>query len=147
MCMIEKEDLSTNQIGHSGEFLAASMLQRIFPAIAFPQTIAHYDILCETKSGDFVKCQVKTTNKIEVNAIEKYKYWRFSTSRRDHGSVVNKYEENDLDFFAFVCLKKNLVVFVNADDVGKKFYRIPVDKMNKRKQDSSLKKIDRDWNN
>ena len=68
--MIEKEDLSTNQIGHSGEFLASSMLQRIFPAIAFPQTIAHYDILCETKSGDFVKCQVKTTNKIEVKQEE-----------------------------------------------------------------------------
>lgn len=142
--MIDTDVLSTNQIGHSGEFLAASMLQRIFPAIAFPQTTSQYDILCEAEDGAFVKCQVKTTNTIEH--CGDYQYWRFCTGKRFKKKKIGFYEEKEVDFFALVCLKKSLVFFVDARDIKTQFYRVAVDKMSKRKQDISLKQLNKKWN-
>ena len=137
--------ISTNMVCFSGELLAASVLQRIFPAIAFPQTTTHYDILCETESGSFVKCQVKTTNKIEIN--NGCSYWRYRTGKTKTGKKNQRYEANEVDFFAFVCLPKGLIYFVEASEVDTMFMRIPISHMTKRKQERSLKKMYKKWNN
>ena len=138
------DTMSSHQIGFSGELLAASLLQRIFPAIAFPQTVTHYDIICESKSGSFLKCQVKTTNNLENTNGSLY--WRFGTNKKTKGVRNNMYLDSDVDFFAFVCLKKNLVIFVEFSDVKSCFFRIPDRKMNKRNQDRSVIKLSKAWN-
>jgi hypothetical protein len=137
--------MSSNRVCFSGELLAASVLQRIFPAIAFPQTTRHYDILCETESGGFVKCQVKTTNRIETT--HGCSYWRYRARKTSTGKTNQKYEAKDVDFFAFVCLPKGLIYFVEASEVNTLFMRIPIRLMTKRKQENSLKKISKKWNN
>lgn len=137
--------LSRKQIGFSGEFLAASVLQRIFPAIAFPQTSAHYDILCETKSGGFAKCQVKTTNGVEKK--NKTEYYRWNTGGNIGGKLNTMYGDGEVDFYAFVCLCKNLVHFCNSEDVNTTYMRVRIEDMVEEKQEVSLKKLDEFWNN
>jgi len=114
--------IDATRIGQSGEYLASAVLQRHFVAIAYPNIPTAYDLTAQTKSGDFLKCQVKTSDTLET--VNGSNYWRFHTSRqRGH------YTTSDVDFFAFVVLPQRLCFFESAEDIcGKLFHRIPESK-------------------
>tara|TARA_A200000159_G_scaffold39141_2_gene35654 strand:+ start:428 stop:772 length:345 start_codon:yes stop_codon:yes gene_type:complete len=85
------------------------VLQRHFQAIAFPHIPTAYDLLAHHKSGEFLKCQVKTAAKIkEINGS---KYWAFKT-KKESGA----YGSSEVDFFALVVLPKRAVFFLSNED-------------------------------
>ena len=86
--------MDSTQIGQAGEYLAASVLQRHVKAIAFPDIPTSYDLLVETKSNEFLRCQVKTTDVIW--SVNEYDYWRFH-AKKESGAYTSK----DCDFFRF----------------------------------------------
>ncbi|QDP52898.1 MAG: hypothetical protein Unbinned4512contig1001_36 [Prokaryotic dsDNA virus sp.] len=138
------KNITTNQVCYSGEYLAASMLQRIFSAIAFPLSQQPFDILCLGKNNTFLKCQVKTTNYIENN--RKLKYFKFKTAKKLSKEDYNKYTEGDIDFFAFVCLPKNLVIFKTRDQVKTHpYFRLKIESVTEEEQNKSIKHIQKKW--
>lgn len=109
--------------GQAGEYLAAAVLQRHFPAIAFPNIPTAYDLMAETKDGQFLRCQVKTCEK--PNEIRGFSYWRFQTTKRK-----TMYTDKEIDFFALVVLPKRLVVFMRPEDVVSQTQRFKTDEVN-----------------
>lgn len=99
-----KENYHLMQTGQSGEYLAASVLQRHFKTIAFPDLAAPYDLVAESYNGDFLRCQVKTAD--AVNVVNGYRYWRFNTAKK-----TSCYTNDEIDFFALVCLPRRLLIF------------------------------------
>lgn len=109
--------MDSNAVGQSGEYLAASLLQRYFKAIAFPNAPSHYDLLVETKNSEFLRCQIKTTKQLEQK--RKTAVWKFTTARNG-----KKYESNEIDFFVLVALPKNLCAFYLVGECDKGSVRI-----------------------
>lgn len=103
-CIINVVKNHALKVGYAGELLAASVLQRHFKTIAFPQLPTAYDLLVETKS-QFLRCQVKTAHK--VTTINSNRYFKFSTSFRQ----TQKYTKDDIDFFALVILPNRVMQF------------------------------------
>jgi hypothetical protein len=112
--------MDSTQIGQAGEYLAASVLQRHVKAIAFPDIPTSYDLLVETMSNEFLRCQVKTTDVIW--SVKGYDYWRFHATR-ESGAYTSK----DCDFFAFVILQARTVVFALPDNVTGGQFRVKLD--------------------
>ena len=96
--------------GQAGEFLAASVLQRSFRAIAFPNIPAPYDLIVESYAGKLFKCQVKTCDKPKT--ITGNEYWRFNTRSR-----AGRYLDTEIDFMALVILPRRLVYFLSVNDI------------------------------
>lgn len=122
-------------IGQAGEFLAASVLQRHFRAIVLPQTPEPYDLLVEDDTGRFYKCQVKTT--AGVDTVNSQEYYRFRAQKNKYGKG-QEYTADEADFFAFVCLPKRLVWFVDQPST-KRCNRIRADEMNLELEEKTLK--------
>jgi hypothetical protein len=112
--------MDSTQIGQAGEYLAAAVLQRHFLAIAFPDKPSVYDLIVETKTNSFLRCQVKTSN--SISSVNGSDYYRFHTLKSS-----GKYSKTDCDFFAFVVLRHRTVVFVNPENVKSAVYRVKLD--------------------
>lgn len=93
------------------------MLQRHFKAIASPDIPSVYDLLVESHSGLFLKCQVKSTNQVET--LNGSRYWRFATRR-----TGGLYRPEDCHFFALVILPKRIVIFEKTEQVKSRIHRI-----------------------
>lgn len=134
ICDKEVFIIDSTRIGQSGEYLASAVLQRHFVAIAYPNIPTAYDLTVQAKSGEFLKCQVKTSNTIEkINGSE---YWRFHASKHK-----GHYTTEEVDFFAFVILPKRLCFFELAKDVcGKLSHRIPKLSATPENEKESIKK-------
>lgn len=109
--------MDSNAVGQSGEYLAASLLQRHFPAIAFPNVAAPYDLIVQTKNSEFLRCQIKTTKQLEQNRSSAV--WKFTTARDG-----KKYGSGEIDFFVLVALPKNLCAFYLVEECDKGSLRI-----------------------
>jgi len=114
------------------------VLQRHFKAIASPDIPSVYDLLVESHSGSFLKCQVKTTNKIEE--LNGCRYWRFNTRRK--GSL---YKRDDVHFFALVILPERIVIFEKAEDVLVPIYRVKENDVSNTLEEQSLQHALGEW--
>jgi len=121
------------QIGQAGEYLAAAALQSHFRTIAFPGIAAPYDLIAESYSGSFLKCQVKAST--HINIVHGCRYWKFNTCRSK-----GEYHESEVDFFALVSLPRRLVYFVGIADVMYN-HRIRENEMTQRAEIESLDKV------
>lgn len=108
MYIVKSTALTT---GTSGEYLAASVLQRHFKAIAFPNLPTPYDLILEAYDGRFLKCQVKTCD--IINTINGCRYWKFNT-----GKSKKQYTADEVDFFALVSLPRRLIFCMSFDEIG-----------------------------
>ena len=112
--------MDSTQIGQAGEYLAASVLQRHFKAIAFPNLPTAYDLVVETKNNSFLRCQVKSSDVISsTNGCD---YWRFHAQK-----ASGSYTSRDCDFFAFVILQARTVVFARPDNLTSGVFRVRLD--------------------
>jgi hypothetical protein len=112
--------MDSTQIGQAGEYLAASVLQRHVKAIAFPDIPTSYDLLVETMSNEFLRCQVKSSDVISsVNGCD---YWRFHAKK-----ASGAYTSKDCDFFAFVILQTRTIVFKTPDNLTSGVFRVRLD--------------------
>jgi len=125
------------QIGQAGEYLAAAVLQREFPAIAFPDRPSAYDLLIETEVNTFLRCQVKTSD--VINSVNGCDYWKFNIRR-----TAGNYKSGDCDFFAFVVLRARTVVFAKSDDVTTSF-RVRLDDATFENEERTLKQTLGEW--
>ena len=112
--------MDSTQIGQAGEYLAAAVLQRHFQTIAFPDRPSAYDLLVETHSNSFLRCQVKTSDSLDT--VRGNHYYRFHTRSRS-GAYTNK----ECDFFAFVVLPTRTVVFAKPEDITSAVFRVKQD--------------------
>ena len=110
--------MDNTQIGQAGEYLAAAVLQRHFSAIAFPDKPSSYDLLVEVHRTSFLRCQVKTTNYVDV--VNGNSYYRFNSQTRNVGMYTNDH----CDFFAFVVLPTRTVIFDKPENVKSSVYRV-----------------------
>lgn len=120
-------------MGQAGEFLAASVLQRHFQAIAFPQSLTAYDLIAHHASGKFLKCQVKTAEK--QKDVRGYKYWKFDT-RKSSGL----YGKSEIDFFALVVLPKRIVTFLDRSE-SKSICYLKDDQVTAEREQETLEKV------
>lgn len=122
-------------IGVAGEFLAASVLQRRFKTIATASSQSPYDLILESYSGVFYKCQVKATEYIQtVNSLQ---YWQWNISRNS-GKC---YEKKDVDIFAFVALPVRTVYFCSTEDIKSRIFRIKKNAINRTIEQQTLTKV------
>ncbi len=126
---------SSDCVGLSGEFFAASVLQRRFKAIAFATSSSPFDLICESNAGFFYRCQVKST--ASTNTVNTFKYWMWRTSR----SKNMPYKKGDVDFFALVSLPSRAVLFVLPRDIKSCCYRVRVDSLDQNVENESLNRV------
>jgi len=107
------------------------VLQRHFATIAFPASPVSYDIICESYSGNFIKCQVKTCSAVSV--VNDNIYWRFHS-----GMTSGVYKKSDTDFFAFVALPLRLIIFKSVDEVDSVVFRLRETEFTERAEIESL---------
>tara|TARA_X000001382_G_scaffold18280_2_gene11258 strand:+ start:701 stop:1126 length:426 start_codon:yes stop_codon:yes gene_type:complete len=124
-----------NQIGLSGEYLAASVLQRHFKTIAFANHNSSYDLILEQLNGGFLKCQVKTTSTADKN--KDYRFFRWNLDKSRH----KKYAFQDFHFVAFVVLPLRLCCFKLNDEIKGQTHRISVSDFNADLEKKSIQNI------
>lgn len=125
---------NSNTIGNSGEFFAASVLQREFKTIAVASSQSPFDLIAEDYSGLFFKCQVKTTE--NATKVRNWNYWRWRTAKS-----YTQYAPNEIDFFALVALNAKLIYFCLPEDIKSKIFYIRENKLNAELESSSFKKV------
>jgi len=114
------------------------VLQRHFKAIAFPDIPSVYDLLVESHSGSFLKCQVKSTNQVEE--INGCRYWRFNTRR-----AKGIYKTSECHFFALVILPERLVIFEKIERVQTLIYRIKEADLSRTLEEQSIQHALGEW--
>ena len=102
---------TSQQIGQAGEYLTAAVLQRRFPVIAIPHIPAPYDIAVQTPGGQFLRCQVKTSD--SVDHVNNCDYYRFHSNKN-----TGCYSADEIDFFAFVALPERVIRFEKCSDIS-----------------------------
>ena len=94
-----------------------------------------YDLLAQKKTGDFLKCQVKTTDKLQT--VKGNNYWMFNTGKT---SKVKEYSVSEIDFFALVVLPKRVVSFVLPNE-AKSTFSIREDKATSQYEEQTLRDV------
>lgn len=129
------QSYSTGCVGLSGEFFAAAVLQRHFKAIAFATSNSPFDLICQSRSGNFYTCQVKAT--ASTNTVNKNSYWQWSTTRNQKA----RYQASDANFFALVALPLRTIVFATPSEITSSVYRVREDKLDSAAENESLTRV------
>ena len=103
------------RVALAGEYLTASFLVQYCDSVIIAPEGHKSDLILD-HCGKLYRVQVKTTNSIYKKDNQDYFRWDFRSSY-DRKSKSDRYQSNDVDFFALVALPRKFIFFVPLDAV------------------------------